>query len=254
MLMPTSDNSCETRCGKGDRSEKEGMILRYAPLVKHVARGLSYVLPPVLDEGDILSGGMVGLIRGVERFDPQRGVPFENYAVAHIRGAIFDQFRSLDVLPRSMRDRAKVVNRAIGDLESKLGRPPTDQEISQRLGIAVDSYRKVQSTLSPKILSLDCALEKGEEGEVSSFLLGLADVSAPDPVAIAERRALQEALTEAIASLSDREKLVLSLYYKEDLTQREIAQVMGVSVSRVCQVHAQAVRKLRSRLRQWQKE
>lgn len=249
-----TDELWAAHCGKGDRAAKESLILQYAPLVKHVAGRLSIALPPVLDMDDILSSGMLGLIRAVEHYDPKRGVPFKNYAATCIKGAILDQLRALDVLSRSVRQRAREIERAMTSRQISLGRMPTDGEVAEQLGMDVEGYRRWLADLGPATISLDSALAGDGEGEVATLLSTLEDTSSPDPVSLAERRGLLDALAEAITKLSEREMLLLSLYYKEELTMREISEVMGISESRVCQLHTRAILRLRAQLRLWRRQ
>ncbi|MGE5620306.1 MAG: FliA/WhiG family RNA polymerase sigma factor [Sphingomonadaceae bacterium] len=243
----------QAHCGRGDRAAREAIILKYAPLVKYVAGRLSIALPPVLDMDDVLSSGMVGLIRAVEHYDPGRGVPFENYAVTCIRGAILDQLRSLDVFSRSVRQRAREIEKAMTSLQMALGRLPTDDEVADKLGLSVDSYRKLLTEVGPATISLDAMLVGDGDGEAGSLLSTLEDTNSPDPVSLAERRGLLDSLAEAISNLSERERLLLALYYKEELTMREISRVMGVSESRVCQLHTRAVLRLRAQMQSWRR-
>ncbi|MGI5837215.1 MAG: FliA/WhiG family RNA polymerase sigma factor [Chloroflexota bacterium] len=240
-------------CGRKDTAAKESLILQYAPLVKHVAGRLSIALPSVLDMGDILSSGMLGLIRAVDHYDPKRGVPFENYAATCIKGAILDQLRALDVMSRSVRQKAREIENAMSTVQATLGRVPTDEEVAAHMGIDVDLYRRRLSEVGPSTVSLDMALAGDGEGDVCTLISTLEDTNSPDPVSITERRSLIDALIEAIEKLSDREKLLLSLYYKEELTMREISEVMGISESRVCQLHTRAILRLRAQLRLWRK-
>ncbi len=253
-VTAVSDELWDAHCERGDLSARERLILQYAPLVKYVAGRLSIGLPPVLDMEDILSSGMVGLIRAVEHYDPKRGVPFENYAATCIRGAILDQLRSLDTLSRSVRQRSREIERAISTLQMTLGRLPTDEEVAGQLGLDMDSYQRWLSELGLSTISLDSALSADGDGDVSSLLSSLEDANSPDPVSLTERRSLLDALSDAIATLSEREKLLLSLYYKEELTMREISEVMGVSESRVCQLHTRAILRLRGQLRLWRQQ
>ena len=244
----------EAHCVRGDRAARERIILQYAPLVKYVAGRLSIALPPVLDMEDILSSGMVGLIRAVEHFDPRRGVPFESYAITCIKGAILDQLRSLDAVSRSVRQKAREIEKAMTALQTSLGRLPTDQEVAEYIGLDVESYRKILAEIGPATLSLDFVMGREEEGEGGGLLSTLEDTSSPDPVSLAEKRDLLDTLAEAISQLTDREKLLLSLYYKDELTMREISRVMGVSESRICQLHTRAILRLRAQLQVWRRQ
>lgn len=243
----------DAHCSRRDKAAKDGLILQYAPLVKHVAGRLSIALPPVLDMDDILSSGMLGLIRAVDHYDPKRGVPFENYAATCIKGAILDQLRALDVMSRSVRQKAREIENAMSTLQTTLGRIPTDEEVAGHMGINVDLYRRWLTEVGPSTVSLDIALAGDGESDVSTLLSTLEDTNSPDPVSLTERRSLLDALVEAISKLSDREKLLLSLYYKEELTMREISEVMSISESRVCQLHTRAILRLRAQLSLWRR-
>ena len=246
-----TDELWEAHSDRRDKSAKESLILQYAPLVKYVAGRLSIALPPVLDMEDILSAGMLGLIRAIDHYDPKRGVPFENYAATCIKGAILDQLRALDVISRSVRQKAKEIERTISSLQGSLGRIPTDDEIAENLGISLETYYRWLSEAGPATISLDSALAGDGDGDVSTLLSMLEDTSSPDPVSLAERRGLIDALADAITKLNERERLLLSLYYKEELTMREISEVMNISESRVCQLHSRAILKMRAQLRLW---
>ncbi len=248
------DDLWQAHCGRGDRSARESIILQYAPLVKYVAGRLSIALPPVLDMDDVLSSGMVGLIRAVEHYDPTRGVPFENYAVTCIKGAILDQLRSLDVISRSVRQRAREIEKAITVLQTTLGRLPNDREVAEHLGMDINAYRKALTEVGPATISIDSVMGGDGENEVATLLSTLEDTNSPDPVSLAERRGLLDALADAISKLSERERLLLALYYKEELTMREISRVMDVSESRVCQLHTRAVLRLKAQLQLWRQQ
>ena len=226
---------------------REQLILQYAPLVKYVIGRLAISLPTIIDYEDILSYGTIGLIEAVERFDPDKGVKFETYAISRIRGAIIDALRSLDRLPRSVRQKAKNADAAINQLTVVLGRDPTDHEVAEALGIPIDRYLKDIVDASWVTVSLDTvgAIDGDDEGP--------AEIPVADPEADAFTQALEHEeligeLTESIQELPEREQLVLSLYYKEELTMREISEVLGVSESRVCQLHARSLTRLRAGL------
>lgn len=236
---------------EGDRSARERLILRYAPLVKHVVGRISIVLPPVLDMDDILSSGMVGLIKAVENFDWSRGVPFEQYAITCIKGAILDQMRSLDLLSRSVRQKAREAQSAMVKLQAGLGRAPTDEEVAEQLGLDVAKYRRLLTEIGLVVVSLDSELGADDDGDMPTLLSTVVDVNSPDPVSLAEKRELVDALAEAVSQLAERERLLLALYYKEELTMREISKVLGVSESRICQLHTRAILKLKAQLRLW---
>jgi RNA polymerase sigma factor FliA len=239
---------------KHDPKLRERIIVQYAPLVKYVVGRLAINLPTIVDSDDVISYGTMGLIDAVERFDPTRGIKFETYAIARIRGAIIDALRSLDQIPRTARQRAREIEAAIVELEAKLKRPPYDEEVAAHLGMEVDKYREACVRTNVSTLSLDSLLSTDDEDGPGGGMRAYAfeDRGSPDPVSTTERRELEVALVGAVKNLPERERLVLSLYYYEELTMKEISKVMEISESRVCQLHAQAVLRLRATLRQHQ--
>ncbi len=228
-----------------DPAVREQLIMQYAPLVKYVIGRLAISLPAILDYEDILSYGTIGLIEAVERFDPSKGVKFETYAISRVRGAIIDALRSLDRLPRSVRQKAREAEAAISRLSVSLGRTPTDQEVAVELGITMERYLQDQVDASWVTVSLE-SVGVSDENEDGPGEVAVADPDAEVVGEALERQELIGELAEAIRELPDREQLVLSLYYKEELTMREISKVLGVSESRVCQLHARALTRLRA--------
>ncbi len=226
-----------------DSVSRDQLIVHYSPLVKFVAGRVGAGLPSSVDPGDLVSAGVFGLIDAVERFDPERAVKFETFAVPRIRGAIFDGLRSLDWVPRSVRSRAREVETAFTELEGKMGRAPTDEELSKHLRLSPTEFQKwLSSIASTTVGPLDRALVAGTEPKS----LG-GDV--PDsPSAIVEEGEVRRLVKVEVRRLPDREKLVLSLYYDEGLTLAEIGTVLGVTESRVSQIHTKAVLHLRARL------
>ncbi|MBX5475258.1 MAG: FliA/WhiG family RNA polymerase sigma factor, partial [Thermoleophilia bacterium] len=218
-----------------DPALRDRLILTYAPLVKYVAGRLGSGLPPHVDEADLASYGLLGLIGAIERYDPERDVKFETYAIARIKGAIIDELRAMDWVPRSVRSRARDIERAIGELEAKLGRAPSDAEIAARLGI---SESELEESLGEIARSSIAALDElwtvsGSGGDQVALIDTIEDERAPDPQSTLSQTELKEAIADAIARLPEREKLVVTLYYYEELTLREIGEVLGVTESRV---------------------
>jgi RNA polymerase sigma factor for flagellar operon FliA len=228
-----------------DPAVREQLILQYAPLVKYVMGRLAISLPAILDYEDILSFGTIGLIEAVERFDHQKGVKFETYAISRIRGSIIDALRSLDRLPRSVRQKARQANEVIVALTAQLGRDPSDDEVAAALGVEPDAYRRTQVESSWITVSLD-SLGASDGEEDTGGPMAVADPDGEDFSVDMERQELIGDLASAIRDLPDREQLILSLYYKEELTMREVSEVLGISESRVCQLHARALSRLRS--------
>jgi RNA polymerase sigma factor for flagellar operon FliA len=234
----------------GDKALRDRLILTYAPLVKYVAGRLGSGLPAHVDEGDLVSYGLLGLIGAIERYDPERDIKFETYAIVRIRGSIIDELRALDWVPRSVRSRAREIERAIAELEAKLGRAPTDEEIAAKIGISVEELEESLTDISrSSIAALDELWSTSSgEGDRVSLLDTIEDTSGPQPTQALDETELRETLADAIARLPEREKLVVTLYYYEELTLREIGEVLGVTESRVSQLHTKAVLRLKSRL------
>jgi len=228
-----------------DPAIREQLILQYAPLVKYVMGRLAISLPAILDYEDILSFGTIGLIEAVERFDHEKGVKFETYAISRIRGAIIDALRSLDRLPRSVRQKAREANEVILRLTNELGRDPTDEEVAAALNVEPEAYRKTQVESSWITVSLDTLGAVDGEDDTGGPM-AVADPDSEDFSIDMERQELIGDLAAAIRDLPDREQLILSLYYKEELTMREVSEVLGISESRVCQLHARALSRLRA--------
>ena len=232
-----------------DRALRDRLILTYAPLVKFVAGRLGASLPAHVDEQDLASYGLLGLIGAIERFDPDREIKFETYAIARIKGAIIDELRSLDWVPRSVRTRAREIERAIAELERTLLRAPSDEEIAAKLGVTqVELEESLTEISRSSMAALDELWTPSSGGDQISLIDTIEDTSGPDPEASLQQTELKEALGEAIARLPEREKLVVTLYYYEELTLREIGEVLGVTESRVSQLHTKAVLRLKARL------
>ena len=238
------------RLNKGDKALRDRLILTYAPLVKYVAGRLGSGLPAHVDEGDLVSYGLLGLIGAIERYDPDRDVKFETYAIARIKGSIIDELRAMDWVPRSVRSRAREIERAIADLESKLGRAPSDEEIAGKLGVSQEELDESLSEISrSSIAALDeLWTVQGSSGDQVALIDTIEDTQGPEPQTALAQTELKEALGEAIARLPEREKLVVTLYYYEELTLREIGEVLGVTESRVSQLHTKAILRLKARL------
>lgn len=227
--------------------DRDALIEQYAPLVKYVVGRLAIALPAILDYEDILSYGTIGLIEALDRYDPSKGVKFETFAIARIRGAIIDALRALDRLPRSVRQKAKKLDQVTAQLTNELGREPTDEEIALALGVDLETYHQTLIDTSWVTVSLDGLLDRDEQTDTGMTDLP-ADPNQEDFTLDIERRQLREALARAIRALPEREALILSLYYRDELTMREIADILEISESRVCQLHARALSRLRARL------
>jgi RNA polymerase sigma factor for flagellar operon FliA len=218
-------------------------------LVKYVAGRMSSGLPAHVEESDLISYGLGGLISAIERFDLSREIKFETYAITRIRGAIIDELRTLDWVPRSVRARAREIERANMRLEARFQRAPTDEEMATELEISLGDFQEALVQISNStIVALDELWHVSGGGDQVSLLDTLPDRGALDPQQAIDESELRDRIAYAIAALPEREKLVVALYYYENLTLREIGEVLGVTESRVSQLHTKAVLRLRSKL------
>jgi RNA polymerase sigma factor for flagellar operon FliA len=234
----------------GDDRARERLVVAYSPLVKYVSGRMASGLPAHVEEADLISYGLGGLISAIERFELEREIKFETYAITRIKGAIIDELRSLDWVPRSVRARARAIERANSKLEHKLQRAPTDEEMADELEMTVTAFQDALLQISNStVAALDELWTVSDaSGDQVSLLDTLQDPEAPDPAQIMDATDLKDRIADAIARLPEREKLVVALYYYENLTLREIGEVLGVTESRVSQLHTKAVLRLRGRM------
>jgi RNA polymerase sigma factor for flagellar operon FliA len=229
---------------------RERLILHYSPLVKYVAGRVGVGLPPNIEQADLVSYGIFGLIDAINKFDIERAIKFETYAISRIKGAIIDELRAIDWIPRSVRYKAREVEKAYAALEARLHRSPTEPEVAEELGIPLEDLHQIFSQVSfVNVIALDELLNVGgERGDKLSLVDTLEDTKAEDPVQAFETEETKYLLARAINTLPEREKIVVTLYYYEGLTLAEIGQVLGVTESRICQMHTKAVLQLRGKL------
>ena len=232
-----------------DAAARDELILNYSPLVKYVAGRLASSLPQTVDTADLISYGIFGLIDAIEKFDLGRAIKFETYAIARIKGAIIDELRAMDWVPRSVRSRAREIEDAYVALENQLKRVPSDTEVAERMGITIKDLDDILTKLSyTSVVSFEELWVGGDRDDGQSAIGTIKDDNAEDPVAIFETAEIKEILAEAIDRLPEREKTVIALYYYEGLTLKEIGQVLGVTESRVSQLHTKPVLRLRAKL------
>ncbi|GLZ31313.1 RNA polymerase sigma factor [Lentzea sp. NBRC 105346] len=230
-----------------DQNQRDRLVLHYAPLVKYVAGRVGTGLPAHVDVSDLIQSGIFGLVDAIEKFEPERGLKFETYAMQRIRGAILDDLRAQDWVPRSVRSRARDVERALERLGAKLQRTPTDRELAAELKIGLAELRELYGQLQlTSVVALDELIAPNKGG--SSLAESLPDEDAEDPVASLVDLDSRRQLADAIAQLAERDRVVVTLYYFENLTLAEIGKVLGVTESRVCQLHTRAVLRLRTKL------
>ncbi|NYD36555.1 FliA/WhiG family RNA polymerase sigma factor [Actinomycetospora corticicola] len=238
-----------------DRVVRDRLVLHYAPLVKYVAGRVGTGLPSHVDVADLVQCGIFGLVDAIERFEPDRGRKFEVYAMQRIRGAILDELRSQDWVPRSVRSRAREIERAIERRETREQRSCSDSEIADELGMETGELRSTYGQIAmTSVAALDELVAAGRSGGAGSgsgapsLADSLPDAGAEDPVAAMESRETRRLLADAIGGLAERDRTIVGLYYFENLTLAEIGKVLGVTESRVCQLHTRAVLRLRARL------
>jgi RNA polymerase sigma factor for flagellar operon FliA len=232
----------------GTTADRDSLIVHYSPLVKYVAGRVAVGLPQNVDQADLVSYGIFGLIDAIEKFDLERGFKFETYAISRIKGAIIDELRSIDWVPRSVRAKARNVERAYSKLEAQFHRTPTDAELADELDLTDAQLQQTFSQISfIGLVALDETLSGADRGEAMSLGDTVAD-GGPGPMASYEVEEMRQILAEAINGMPEREKIVLTLYYYEGLTLAEIGQVLGVTESRVCQIHTKSVIHLRAKI------
>lgn len=227
---------------------KEDLILKYAPLIKFIANRIAIRLPSHIDVQDMINSGVLGLIDAIEKFDPERGVKFETYAEFRIKGAILDELRAMDWVPRSVRKIATCIENTSTELEKKLGRPATDDELASAMDIGVEKLHEFLNRASGiSLLSLE---KVGKYDDSKRTLLDyLMDEERKTPFAMLKLDEMRSILANCIELLSEKEKLVISLYYYDDLTMKEIGKVLRLTESRVSQIHTKAIIRLRGKLR-----
>ena len=226
--------------------DKDQLVQRFAPLVKRIAYHLMVKLPSSVQIDDLVQNGMLGLLDALGKFEAGMGAQFETYAAQRIRGAMLDGLRENDWLPRSLRRDFRRIEEAIAQLEQAHGRAPAEKELANALGMSLGDYQKMlQDARGHQLISFEDMIEDGDEDYLERHLVD----DAGDPARIFEDASLRQLLVQAIEALPEREKLMMALYYEQDLNLREIGEVMGVTESRVCQLHSQAIARLRAKMR-----
>ena len=240
-----------------DPSWQERMVLQYAPLIKYIASRLAIRLPPHISLEDLISSGIIGLIDATQKFDPSKNINFKTYAEFRIKGAMLDELRSLDWIPRSVRKKSHVIENAYAEMERSLGRPAEADEVADLLGLDLEAfYQMLDETKSVSLVALEGVRRNHTNSGISErdLLETLQDNNLKDAYLEVHHGELQQLMVEAIEALPDKEKLLISLYYYEELTMKEIGQIMGYTESRISQLHSQAMHRLRYKLRELSQE
>jgi len=229
---------------------REEVIKKYSPMIKYVANRIAMRLPPHIEVDDLISVGVLGLMDAISKYDSSRGAKFKTYAEFRVRGAILDELRSLDWVPRSIRQKASQVDKVVVALQSKLSRQPEDEEVAKEMGLSLEQFHNtLNETKSIPIFSLEdlgIAKESGEQQSLLDCLAGKADADPQTQIRLVE---LKEIIAKAIDALPEKERLMVSLYYYEELTMKEIGAVLDITESRVSQIHSKAVYRLRTKLK-----
>lgn len=230
------------------QKQKDKLIMEYAPLIKFIAQKIAVRLPSNIELDDLISSGVIGLMDAIEKYDPTRDNKFKTYAEFRIRGAILDELRAQDWVPRSVRDKAKLLDRTYTLLENTMGRPATDEEVAVELKISMEEFHELVNQVRPvSLLSIDDS-NTFSNVDKKSILNLLESCRLNNPFNMLNLKAVKEIVTKSIEELPEKQRLVLSLYYYEDLNLKEIGRVLDVTESRVSQLHAQAVARLRAKL------
>ena len=230
------------------QSFQEEQVNKYAPLVKRIAYHMMARLPASVEVDDLIQVGLIGLMDAVSRFDGTQGAQFESYATQRIRGAMLDELREADWLPRHVRQKSRQIETAIHTLQQRLGKPPTEQEISKEMGIPIDQYQGMLNDVKGSQLLY---YEDFSDDDSANFLERYLVDGSSDPLALLEDEGFRASLIEAIHTLPERERSMMGMYYEQDMNLKEIGVVLGVSESRVCQLHGQALTRLKARLADW---
>jgi RNA polymerase sigma factor for flagellar operon FliA len=238
--------------GAADEAKRSALVAEYAPVVKFLANRIALRLPPNVSVDDLISAGSLGLLDAIEKFDPDREVQLRTYAECRIKGAILDELRSMDWMPRSMRKKVREVEHAIAIVEQKLGRPARDSDIAGQMDLDLDTYYKLfDAAQDLEVLSLDECVESVQDNstsEISHKALIRGDDSPVDHVMTLE---LKEVIASGIKALPRQDQIVISLYYYDGLTLKEIGEVLGLTESRISQIHSKAISRLRNRLKSY---
>ena len=243
-------SGAQTSASKLDPQAREELILEHTPLIRYVAGRIAMRLPSHIQIDDLTSAGVLGLIDAVDKFDPDKKVQFKTYAEFRIRGAILDELRAMDWVPRSIRRKSTELENVYNRLQNDLGRPATDEEVAREMGIDLeDLFKLLDEVKGVNLLSMDDPENPLSNLDTEQLVKALGNQDREDPLALLGLNELRTLVAQAIANLPEKEKLVVSLYYYDELTMREIGEVLGYTESRISQMHTKAVLRLRARLR-----
>jgi len=248
-LHPSAQELWQRYHKNADGPSENALVERYLPLVRVAVGRLAMTLPDHVDQDDLNSAGLLGLLQALRNYDPACGTCFETYARLRVRGAMLDELRRMDWVPRTVHEKARKLQDTIGQVEQRLGRVPTDAEIAKALNISLTEYSELLAEIRPATfvcLDATCSIDGADASSVRDVI---PDPDADGPVELASRNELKEIILQRLKDLPETQRKVLALYYGEDLHLREIAELLGLTESRICQIHSQAILAIRSYLR-----
>ena len=249
--METQLRDAKTKTGEIPASLKEQIVLEHTPLIRYIVNRIAVRLPSHIDLDDLHNTGVIGLMDAIEKYDPDKNCKFKTYAEFRIKGAILDQLRSLDWVPRSVRQKSRRLERAYGEVEQRLGRSASEEEVADSLGLQLDKFHELLNQVrGVSLVNLEEIRGGGQDGDrTGSFADIVEDVTAENPFATLKLTEMKQIIADTIGTLPEKERLVISLYYYEDLNMKEIGSILGITESRVCQIHTKSVLRLRSKLK-----
>jgi len=249
--MESQLRDAKNRTGDIPRTLKEQIVLEHTPLIRYIVNRIAVRLPSHIDLDDLHNTGVIGLMDAIEKYDPEKNCKFKTYAEFRIKGAILDQLRSLDWVPRSVRQKGRRLERAYGEVEQRLGRSATEDEVADSLGLQLDKLQElVNQVRGISLVNLEEIRSGGQEGDRNgNYADVVEDVNAENPYSTLKLQEMKQIVADTIATLPEKERLVISLYYYEDLNMKEIGNILGITESRVCQIHTKSVLRLRSKLK-----
>ncbi len=232
-------------------NDAEQLILEHMPLIRYIVNRIAVRLPSHIDLDDLHSTGVIGLMDAIEKYDPEKNCKFKTYAEFRVKGAILDQLRSMDWVPRSVRQKGRKLEQAYSDVEQRVGRAATQEEIADSLGLEIEKlHGLIHQVRGVSLVNLEDIRGNDPDGErTGTYADVLEDPEAPNPFAALKDLESKHVIADTIGTLPDKERLVVSLYYYEDLNMKEIGNILGITESRVCQIHTKAVMRLRSKLK-----
>jgi RNA polymerase sigma factor for flagellar operon FliA len=235
-----------------DNDTENALVEKYLPLVATVMGRLAMTLPDHVDHDDLYSVGLVGLLQALRHYDPTCGTSFETYARVRIRGSMLDELRRMDWVPRTIHEKARKIKDAMSGLEQKLGRTPTEAQMAKAMGVTVDEYGELLDEVRPAAFVCLDAVGSSEDGDAGALYEVIADASEESPMELASQRELKQVIFERLKELPEMQRKVLALYYIEDMHLREIAVVFGLTESRICQIHSQAILSIRAYMQRYE--